>query len=324
MRRISQVAGILIVGAVLAGAAVAATSGTSLTLVAYSTPKAAYSQLIPAFQNTAAGKDVTFSQSYGPSGTQSQLVLRGLKADVVMFSLYPDMERLVGPGIVAANWNADAYHGMVTDSVVVLSVRPGNPKHIKGWDDLIKQGVDVITPNPFISGGARWNVMAAYGAQLKAGKSPKQAYDYLVKLFKNVSVQDKSARESLNTFAGGKGDVLIGYENEAIFAKKNNVPLQYIVPSSTILIENPIAATKSAPPQAKAFVQWLRTPAAQKIWADNGYRPVVKSVLQQFHFAKPAKLFKITSLGGWNQVQKKFFDRQSGLMLKVEQAAQGG
>ena len=241
-----------------------------------------------------------------------------------MFSLYPDLQRLVKPGIVAASWNKDRYHGMVTDSVVVLSVRPGNPKHIKGWNDLIKPGVDVITPNPFISGGARWNVMAAYGAQLKAGKTPAQAEKYLVKLFKNVSVQDKSARESLQTFATGKGDVLIGYENEAIFAKKNNVPLEYIVPSSTILIENPIAATKGAPSQAKAFVNWLRTPPAQKIWGNNGYRPVVPSVLKQFHFPKPAKLFKITSLGGWNKVQKKFFDRQNGIMVKVEREAKGG
>ena len=324
MHRIRQVVAGVLVGGAVAGGATAATSGTSLTLVAYSTPKAAYGQLIPAFQKTSAGRDVTFTQSYGASGTQSQLVLRGLKADVLMFSLYPDMQRLVSGGVVPSNWNKDKYKGMVTDSVVVLSVRPGNPKHIKGWNDLIKPGVEVITPNPFISGGARWNVMAAYGAQLKAGRSPKQAYDYLVKLFKNVSVQDKSARESLNTFASGKGDVLIGYENEAIFAKKNHVALQYIVPSSTILIENPLAAAKSAPPQAKAFVNWLHTPAAQKIWAENGYRPVVQSVARQFKFAKPAKLFKITSLGGWNQVQKKFFDRQNGLMLKVEQAAQGG
>lgn len=324
MRRIRRVLGVVLVAGAVVGVATAATSGTGITLVAYSTPKAAYAQLIPAFQKTSAGKDVSFTQSYGPSGTQSQLVLRGLKADVLMFSLYPDMQRLVKGGVVAPNWNKDKYKGMVTDSVVVLSVRPGNPKHIKSWGDLIKPGVEVITPNPFISGGARWNVMAAYGAQIKAGKSEKQAYDYLVKLFKNVSVQDKSARESLQTFASGKGDVLIGYENEAIFAKKNNVPLQYVVPGSTILIENPLAASKGASAQAKAFVKWLRAPDAQKIWADNGYRPVVSSVLKQAKFPKPAKLFKITSLGGWNKVQKKFFDRQTGLMLKVEREAQNG
>jgi sulfate transport system substrate-binding protein len=205
-------------------------------------------------------------------------------------------------------------------------VRPGNPKHIRGWNDLTKSGVEVLTPNPFISGGARWNVMAAYGAQLKAGRTPAQAYKYLVKLFKNVSVQDKSARESLQTFSSGKGDVLIGYENEAIFAKKQGVPLEYIVPTSTILIENPIAVVKSSAnaAKAKAFVKWLRTPAAQKIFGNNGYRPVVKSTLKQFRFPKPAKLFNINYFGGWPKVQRQFFRQGTGIMVKVQRAARGG
>jgi sulfate transport system substrate-binding protein len=326
MHRIRRLSGILVVAGAVASVATAATSSTNLTLVAYSTPRAAYAQLIPAFEGTSAGKDVSFTQSYGASGDQSRAVLNGLKADIVAFSLAPDVQRLVKPGIVAANWNKDKYKGMVTDSVVVLMVRPGNPKHIRGWNDLTKSGVDVITPNAFISGGARWNVMAAYGAQLKAGKSPKQAYNYLVKLYKNVSVQDKSARESLQTFSSGKGDVLLGYENEAIFAKKQGVPLEYIVPTSTILIENPIAVVKTSgnAAKAKAFVKWLRTPPAQKIYGNNGYRPVVKSVLKSFHFPKPAKLFNINYFGGWSQVQKKFFDRQNGILVKVQKAAKGG
>jgi sulfate/thiosulfate transport system substrate-binding protein len=326
MHRIRRVVGILLVAGAVAGVATAATSSTNLTLVAYSTPRAAYAQVIPAFQKTAAGKDVSFTQSYGASGDQSRAVLNGLKGDVVAFSLAPDVQRLVKPGIVAANWNKDKYKGMVTNSVVVIDVRPGNPKHIRGWNDLIKPGVDVITPNAFISGGARWNVMAAYGAQIKSGKTPAQAFKYLVKLYKNVSVQDKSARESLQTFASGKGDVLLGYENEAIFAKKQGVPLDYIVPSSTILIENPIAAVKTSENRvaAKAFVKFTRTPAAQKLYGDNGYRPVVKSVAKQFHFPRPAKLFKITAFGGWTEVQKKFFDRQKGILVKVQKAAKGG
>ena len=326
MHRIRRVIGILLVAGAVAGVATAATSSTNLTLVAYSTPRAVYAQVIPAFQQTSAGKDVTFTQSYAGSGEQSRAVLNGLKADVVAFSLYADVQRLVKPGLVAANWNKDKYKGMVSDSVVVLMVRPGNPKHIRGWNDLTKKDVEVITPNPFISGGARWNVMAAYGAQLKSGKKPAQAYKYLVKLFKNVSVQDKSARESLQTFSSGKGDVLLGYENEAIFAKKQGVPLEYIVPSSTILIENPIAAVKTSQnaATAKAFVKFLRTPTAQKIFGNNGYRPVVKSVAKQFRFPKPAKLFTINLFGGWTQVQKKFFDRQSGIMVKVQKAARGG
>ena len=326
MRRIRNMLGVVVAAGVVAGVATAATSGTSLTLVAYSTPKDAYGQLIPAFQSTSAGKDVSFTQSYGASGDQSRAVLNGLDADVVAFSLAPDVQRLVKPGLVASNWNKDAYHGMVTDSVVVLSVRPGNPKHIRGWNDLTKPGVDVITPNPFISGGARWNVMAAYGAQLKAGRTPAQAVKYLVKLFTNVSVQDKSAREALQTFSQGKGDVLLSYENEAIFAKKKGVPLDYIVPSSTILIENPIAAIKTSKnlAKAKAFIKFLRTAPAQKIFGDNGYRPVVKSAAKQFHFPKPAKLFKINAFGGWTAVQKKFFDKQNGIMVKVEREARGG
>ena len=323
MRRIRKMLPSLIVAAVVVGAATAATSSTNLTLVAYSTPKDAYSKIIPAFQSTGAGHDVSFTQSYGPSADQSRSVLNGLPADVVAFSLASDMTRLIKPGLVAANWNKDAYRGMVTDSVVVIAVRPGNPKHIRGWNDLTKSGVEVITPNPFTSGGARWNVMAAYGAQLKAGRSHKQAVSYLIKLFKNVSVQDKSARESLQTFAQGKGDALLAYENEAIFAKKKGVPLQYVVPISTILIENPVAAVKTSKhiKQAKAFVRFLRTPAAQHIFGENGYRPVVKSVAKKFRFPKPAQLFKINALGGWPQVQRRFFDRQNGIMVKVEKAA---
>src|SRR5919204_256655 len=170
--------------------------GRRLTLVAYSTPREAYQALIPAFQATDAGGGVTFSQSYGASGDQSRAVANGLKADVVALSLEPDMTRLVDKGLVARDWNAGAEKGMVTDSVVVLVTRKGNPKHIRTWDDLVRPGVEVITPNPFTSGGARWNIMAAYGAQLEQGKSKQEALDYLNKLFKNVAVQDKSARES--------------------------------------------------------------------------------------------------------------------------------
>jgi sulfate/thiosulfate-binding protein len=321
MRRISLA---LLIALLLPAVAAGASKDTKLTLVAYSTPKDAYGQLISAFQKTGAGNGVSFSQSYGASGEQSRAVAAGLDADVVAFSLEPDITSLVQKNLVSKSWNKDKYKGMVTRSVVVFIVRDGNPKKLKTWNDLLKPGVQVVTPNPFTSGGARWNVMAAYGGALRSGKTPKQAVDYLAKLWKHVVAQPTSAREGLQTFLSGRGDVFLAYENEALFAQKKGQPVQFVIPKATILIENPLAATKSAPPAAKAFVKWLRTPAAQKIWADNGYRPVVKSVLKQFHFPTPAKLFKITSLGGWNQVQKKFFDRQTGLMLKVEQAAQRG
>ena len=191
-----------------------------ITLVAYSTPREAYEAIIPAFQETADGKGVEFEQSYAASGEQSRAVESGLPADFVAFSLEPDVTRLVDAGLVDSNWADDEYNGMVTDSVVVFAVRPGNPKNIQTWDDLLQEGLEVITPNPFTSGGAQWNIMAAYGAQLEQGKSEEEGVEYLRDLFlHNVPVQDKSAREALQTFIGGKGDVLLAYENEAIFAK---------------------------------------------------------------------------------------------------------
>src|SRR3954452_19039087 len=206
--------------ATVAGCGGSSSSGDKLSLVAYSTPKEAYGALIPAFQKTPQGKGVTFTQSYGASGDQSRAVDGGLKADVVEFSLEPDITRLVDSGLVDKSWNQNQYKGMLTDSVVVLTVRKGNPKNIKTWEDLTKPGVSVITPNPFTSGSARWNIMAAYGSQIEQGKSDAEATAYLKSLFDNVAVQDKSGRDALTTFTGGKGDVLLSYENEAIAAQQ--------------------------------------------------------------------------------------------------------
>src|SRR3954454_1359124 len=202
------------------GGSSSASDGDKLSLVAYSTPKEGDEALIPAFNKTTEGKGVTFNQSYGASGDQSRAVDGGLPADVVEFSLESDVTRLVDSGLVDKSWNANQYKGMVTDSVVVLAVRKGNPKNIKGWADLVKPGVSVITPNPFTSGGARWNIMAAYGSQIAQGKTDAEATAYLKQLFQHVSVQDKAARDALQTFSGGKGDVLISYENEAITAQQ--------------------------------------------------------------------------------------------------------
>src|SRR3954464_4235174 len=157
--------------------------GGKLNLVAYSTPKEAYAALIPAFNKTTAGAGVSFTQSFGPSGDQARAVQAGLPADVVALSLAPDVQKLVDAKKVAAGWDHGADHGFVTNSVVVFAVRKGNPKHIKTWDDLVKPGVQVIEPNPFASGGARWNVMAAYGAQREQGKTDAQATQYLNELF---------------------------------------------------------------------------------------------------------------------------------------------
>jgi sulfate transport system substrate-binding protein len=292
---------------------------TKLTLVAYSTPEEAYKELIPAFDKTTAGKGVSFDQSYAASGEQSRAVEGGLPADVVEFSLEPDMTRLVDAGLVDENWNQNEHDGFVTDSVVVLMVRKGNPKNIKTWADLIKDDVEVLVPNPFTSGGAKWDIMAAYGAQLEQGKSEDQAKDYLSKLFDHVPVLDKSARESLQTFSSGKGDVLVGYENEAILAQQQGEDIDYVVPDETLLIENPIAVVNETkePEKSKAFVDFLYTPEAQKIFAGKGYRPVVAGVAGAHEFPTPAKLFEIGKFGGWGKVNDTFFEPEKGVIAEI-------
>jgi sulfate transport system substrate-binding protein len=316
MRRISLT---LLLALVFPALAAGASRDTKLALVAYSTPKDAYTQLIPAFQKTAAGKDVSFSQSYGASGDQSRAVAAGLPADIVALSLAPDITSLVQKHLVAQSWNKDKFKGMVTRSVVVFVVRDGNPKKIKTWADLVKPGVQVVTPNPFTSGGARWNVMAAYGGMLRAGKSPKQAQTYLAQMWKHVVAAPSSAREGLQTFLAGRGDVFLAYENEAIFAQKHNQPVQFVIPKATILIENPIAITSTSKNKAaaQAFINFLRTKPAQRIFAENGYRPLIKGVSQGLNFPVRPQLFTIKYVGGWAAVQKKFFDPKSGVMAKI-------
>jgi sulfate/thiosulfate transport system substrate-binding protein len=293
----------------------------TLSLVAYSTPQAAYGDLIKAFQATPAGKNVKFTQSYGPSGDQSRAVAAGLKADVVNFALSPDIDRLVKASLVDASWNQTPTKGMVTDSVVGIGTRKGNPKGIKTWDDLIKPGIQVITPNPFTSGGARWNIMAAYGSESNKGADDAAGLAYLTKLFHNVPVQDDSARKALQTFAGGKGDAVLDYEDDLIYAQKNGAAIDYTVPDSNILIENPIAITKGSthPVQAKAFVDFLTSPAGQAIWAKDGYRPVDKSVTAG-DFPQPSNLFTIDDLGGWTDVTTKFFDPDKGALVAIEKS----
>jgi sulfate/thiosulfate-binding protein len=328
MKARAKFAATLLVAGMLLAAGCGGGSGGSgggsdrLTLVAYSTPREAYEQLIPEFQKTDAGKGIGFSQSYGASGDQSRAVQNGLAADVVALALEPDMTKLVDAGLVAKDWNADAHQGMITNSVVGFIVRKGNPRNIRTWDDLIKPGVEVIEPNPFTSGGAKWNIMAAYGAQLQAGKTPEQAADYLLELFRHVPVQDKSAREALQTFIGGKGDVMLAYENEAINAQQKDQAVDYVAPDSTILIENPIAVTtrsKNAE-AAKAFVEFLRSEPAQKLYAERGYRPVNEAAAAGAEFPEPAGLFTIKDLGGWPEVNKKFFDKEAGIVADIERA----
>lgn len=312
--------------AVLAGSASGASSGGSVDLVAYSTPKDAFGKIISAFQKTKAGNGTSFSQSYNASGDQARAVAAGQPADVVALSLDPDIDYLVRKGLVPRNWNANSHRGITSDSVVVFVVRDGNPKHVRGWGDLVKPGIQVITPNPFTSGGARWNVLAAYGAQRRGGRSDKQAIKYLYKLFRHVPVQPDSARAALQIFSQGKGDVLLTYENEAIYANKKGVHTDYHVPKATMLIETPAALTKTGlkKPAAKAFYRYIWSATAQRAFADQGYRPVIKGVAKGYRFFKPPGLFTINSkkygLNGWTKVNRRFFNPRTGIMARIEKS----
>jgi sulfate/thiosulfate transport system substrate-binding protein len=301
-------------------------SKARLSLVAYSTPQVVYDQVIPQFAQTEAGRGVTFRESFGASGDQSRAVESGLPADVVTFSLEPDMTRLVKAGLVDASWAQNAHKGLVSRSVVTFIVRKGNPKNIRTWDDLLKPGVKVLTPNPFTSGAAKWNLLAGYGAKSGGGENPEAGLGFLRELItEHVAVQDKSGREALQNFASGTGDVLLSYENEAITAQRKGQKVDYVVPDETILIENPIAVVKSSkrPQQAKAFLDYALSAPAQQRFAEWGYRPVDETVLQKnaARFPTPKGLFTIRDLGGWSKVNDEFFDPDKGSVAKIEEAA---
>jgi len=304
----------------------AGTSGggdsSTLTLVGYTTPREVYEALIAAFQATAAGEGIEFEQSYGPSGDQSRAVEAGLGADVLALSLAPDVTRLEESGIVAPGWQDTPTGGFVSNSVVVFLVREGNPKGIATWDDLTREDVEVITPNPFTSGGAQWNVADAYGAQLEQGATKVQALGYLRALFANVPVQPKGARESLQVFTAGKGDVLLAYENEALLAQAHGEPVEYVVPDQTILIQNPIAVTttRGNPTAARAFVDFATTEPAQEVFVDKGYRSVLPALAERYadKYPEPPGLFTIDGeLGGWAAFRDAFFDPDTGYVADV-------
>jgi sulfate transport system substrate-binding protein len=296
----------------------------TLSLVAYSTPQVVYDELIPAFGSTPEGEGIGFKTSFGASGDQARAVEAGQEADVVTFSTEPDMTRLVDAGIVDAGWKDGPNNGLVTTSVVSFVVRKGNPKNIRTWDDLLKPGVEVLTPNPFSSGAAKWNLLAGYGYASDGGKNPEKGLDYVRELItEHVKVQDKSGREALQNFIGGNGDVLLSYEYEAITANKNDEELEYVVPDDTIKINIDIATTKEAPPAAGEFVDYVLSDAGQEKFADWGYRPVNETVLKanKDRFPDPPGLFTIEDLGGWEKVNADLFDIEGGAIAKIEEEA---
>jgi sulfate transport system substrate-binding protein len=295
--------------------------GGKLDVVGYSTPEAVYTEAIePAFEESSKGAGVSFSNSFGASGDQSRAVVAGQPASVVHFSQAGDMERLVEEGeLVAKNWDQNKYKGIAENSVVVLVVRSGNPEGIKSLDDLQSKDVDVITPNPFSSGSARWNIMAVYGNAIQAGKSPDQALAEVKTVLEKTVAQPGSGRDALSAFTQGQGDVLLSYENEAIKAEDEGEDVEYVVPPATLQIETPIAVTKDAPePAAQDFLDFIWSDEGQEIWAENGYRPVNPKLVDEKQFPTPDDLFHIADFGGWGKVNDEFFDDETGSVAAIE------
>ena len=302
---------------------------TELSLVGFAVPKAGHDLAQEAFAETAAGEGVSWTTSYGASGDQSRAVVAGLDADVVHFSLEGDVTRLVDEGLVGEDWNAGEHEGIVTDSVVVLVVRKGNPKGIEGWDDIVEDGVEIVTPNPGSSGSARWNILAAWGHVIADGGSEADAEAFLTRFFDNAVALPGSGRDATTAFTGGTGDVLISYENEAILARQNGEDFEYIVPDETLLIENPAAVLEDADPEAQDYLDFVLSEEGQKLFASVGFRPVIEGVdpgevegandpSEPFPAVKTL-LTIAEDFGGWSDASAKFFDEEDGIITRIQQ-----
>jgi sulfate/thiosulfate transport system substrate-binding protein len=328
---------VVAIAAALASAGIAGAAGTAtkrstsskavtLNLVAYSTPRPVLTRIISDFQKTSEGSGISFNASYGASSAQAAAVEAGLPADVLLLNTGNDILRLVDKGIVDANWDKQSSKGVAWNSVVVFALRDGNPKQIRGWNDLLKPGVEVVTPNPFTAGIAKWNILAAYSAQRAVGKTDKQARDYVETLFDHVVAQDSSGSNATNTFLSGKGDVLLTFESEALNARAAGRDIQYVIPRQTMLIDVYGAVTKGSEHKAEvnAFLRYLKSEPVQRVLAQNGYRPVNRKVLKEFSTQFPVRPGEIPIdskvLGGWRAVEKKWFDPKGGIMAKIEKA----
>jgi sulfate/thiosulfate transport system substrate-binding protein len=305
----------------------AAGEPSTISIVGFAVPEAANKAIAAAWAKTPEGKNVTFKTSYGASGDQSRAVVAGLEADYVHFSVTSDVTRLVDEGLVAEDWNAGENKGVVSSSIVVFAVREGNPKNIKSWADLIKPGVEIVTPNPGSSGAARWNALAAYGQVIQSGGTEAEANAYLDKFFANVVALPGSGRDATTAFLGGTGDVLMAYENEAILARQNGEEFDYIIPDTTILIENPGAVLKEATPKAKAWLEFVLSEDGQREFALKGFRPIIDGVeVDEVEGANDPKkpfpevknlLTVADDFESWDALSKKFFDEADGIVTKA-------
>jgi sulfate/thiosulfate transport system substrate-binding protein len=319
---------------VFAFTGIASASGVTLHLVAFSTPKPVVQTLISNWTSTPDGSGVTFTQSYGASSSQAKAIAAGLPADIAFLSNALDINSLVKVGLIKANWPLTLPSGgIVADSVVAFGVRPGNPKHITQWADLLKPGVQVVTPDPFPSGGAKWNILAAYGSQRAQGKSDAQALAFVKKLFTHVVQQDTSASQSMNTWLSGKGDVILTYESEAYTAQLAGKSIQIVVPKQSINIELPMVPLKNAPAQATTFIKYAHSKQAQKLFVQAGYRPLDSTLLKDPSLAvwkgrfnsKGHVFYSITNpwFGGWPKAAKLWFASPNGRMIAIEKSIGG-
>jgi sulfate/thiosulfate-binding protein len=305
---------------------------TTISIVGFAVPEAANKNLAAEFVKTPEGEGVQFQTSYGASGDQSRAVVAGLDADYVHFSVPPDVTRLEDEGLVDAGWDDGENKGIVSHSVVVFGVRDGNPKNIQTWDDLIKPGVEIVTANPASSGAARWNALAAYGQVISDGGSEEEATDYVNQFFKNVVSLPGSGRDATTAFLGGTGDVLMAYENEAILAAQNDEPFEYVMPDTTILIENAGAILKDASAPSQAWLDFVLSDEGQKQFALTGFRPIrddvdfggtvegAKDPSNPFPEV-PTLLTVDGDFGGWDEVNTTFFDEEDGIIFEAILAA---
>lgn len=305
-----------------------ADADTTLTLVAYAVPEPGWSKVIPAFAATEEGTGVQVRASYGASGDQSRGVESGKPADLVNFSVEPDITRLVEAGKVAEGWNANATKGIPFGSVVTFMVREGNPKNIRDWDDLLRPDVEVITPSPLSSGSAKWNLLAPYAVKSAGGQDRQAGLDYVTRLVnEHIKLRPGSGREATDVFLQGSGDVLLAYENEAINARRQGHRFDYLTPPQTFKIENPVAVVTTSRhlDKATAFVNFQYTPEAQRLWAEAGFRPVDPAVAADFadQFPAPEKLWTIDDLGGWEKIDVELFNKDGGAITKIYIQATG-
>ncbi|MCW2814701.1 MAG: sulfate transporter, periplasmic sulfate-binding protein [Nocardioides sp.] len=304
----------------------------TINIVGFAVPEAANKSIAEEFEKTDAGDGVSFKTSYGASGDQSRAVESGLEADYVHFSVPSDVDRLVEADLVDADWDQGENAGVVSRSVVVFGVREGNPKGIEDWDDLIQPGVEIVTPNPASSGAARWNALAAYGQVVADGGTEAEAEEYVNAFYGNVVSLPNSGRDATTGFLGGTGDVLMAYENEAILAAQNGEGFEYIIPETSLLIENPGAVLKDADPVAQDWLDFVLSDEGQRQFALKGFRPIRDDVDYggtvegatdpSDPFPAVGNLLTVDGdFGGWDEVTPKFFDEESGLITLAIEAS---